>query len=83
MSTITTFETAKIGDKVYSPTYGWGEIEYIEDLFSRRPIYVRFFNNDVHSYYTLKGCYCPDLIQSLFWNKVVIKAPTKPKATEL
>jgi hypothetical protein len=73
----TTFENAEDGDMVYSTTFGWGTIEYI-DLSMRRPIYVRFFHNDNSSYYTLKGYYSDLPIQSLFWDEVTIVAPTKP-----
>jgi hypothetical protein len=77
MST-TTFETAKIGNKVFSHTFGWGEIECI-DLRSFFPIEVRFHESGVYETYTLEGyCYDDLPIQSLFWDKAEIKAPTKP-----
>jgi hypothetical protein len=74
---MTTFENAKEGDMVYSPTFGWGEIECI-DLFSRRPIHVRFFHDNNSSLYTLNGYYSDLPIQSLFWDEVSIEAPKKP-----
>jgi hypothetical protein len=78
MST-TTFEDAKISDKVYSVAFGWGEI-ICTDGFEHYPIGVRFQNVviDTH-YFTLDGCYYTDNpIQSLFWDEVHIKAPVKP-----
>jgi hypothetical protein len=77
MST-TTFETAKIGDKVFSHTFGWGEVECI-DSRSFFPVEVRFYESGVYETFTLKG-YCYDNLptQSLFWNEVDIEAPIKP-----
>jgi hypothetical protein len=75
----TTFEDAKVGDKVYSVAFGWGEV-VCTDGFEHYPIGVRFQSAviDTH-YFTLGGCYYTDNpIQSLFWNEVHIKAPVKP-----
>jgi hypothetical protein len=78
MST-TTFENAKIGDRVYSPTFGWGKIEHT-NRNTRHPIQVRFFHDNYFSGYTIEGYYYIDLpVQSLFWDEVTIEAPTKPK----
>jgi hypothetical protein len=79
----TTFETAKIGDRVYSHTFGWGSIECIdpESLF---PIEVRFPNFGVYETFTLKGyCYDSLPVQSLFWDEVAIEAPVKPVSTKI
>jgi hypothetical protein len=74
----TTFKNVKIGDRVYSPTFGWGVIEHTT-LSGEYPIYVRFFHDSNPTGYTLEGYYYFDLpIQSLFWDKIVIEAPSKP-----
>jgi hypothetical protein len=76
---ITTFEDAQVGDKVYSVAFGWGEV-ICTDGFEHYPLGVQFKNNviDTH-YFTLDGCYYTDNpIQSLFWDEVHIKAPVKP-----
>jgi hypothetical protein len=79
----TTFENAKIGDKVYSPTFGWGEIEFIDMDATNYPICVLFLHDNTSTGYTLEGYHYHDLqIQSLFWNKVDIEAPVKPVATK-
>jgi hypothetical protein len=78
----TTFESAKVGDEVFSPTFGWGVIEAI-DLSSGRPIRVHFFIFGDTNYYSLKGWYTDLPIQSLFWGEVVIDAPVKPVATKV
>jgi hypothetical protein len=79
----TTFEDAKIGDKVYSPTFGWGEITYINksEIFRDYPICVQFNKKYGEDYeFTLEGYYYKDVqIQSLFWDEVTIEAPSKPK----
>jgi hypothetical protein len=74
----TTFEDAKIGDRVWSPTFGWGEIECL-GRNNYHPIRVRFFHDRDNIGYTFKGHYYIDLpIQSLFWDEVAIVAPAKP-----
>jgi hypothetical protein len=75
----TTFENAKVGDKVYSPTFGWGEIIDTSN-FKHYPLGVRFLNNDIDThYFTLEGYYHMETpIQSLFWGEVAIEAPKKP-----
>jgi hypothetical protein len=83
MST-TTFEDAEVGDKIYSVAFGWGEV-IRTDGFEHYPLGVRFQNVviDTH-YFTLDGCYYKDNpIQSLFWDKVDIKAPKKPIRTKV
>jgi hypothetical protein len=76
--TTTTFENAKIGDKVFSHTFGWGEVECL-DPQSFFPIEVRFSDSGVYEKFTFEGyCYDSVPVQSLFWNYVHIEAPTKP-----
>lgn len=73
----TTFETAKIGDKVWCITSGWGEI-HDTGWSDRYPISVEFPDGEFRSY-TLGGLYTEyDKTQSLFWGEVVIEAPAKP-----
>jgi hypothetical protein len=79
----TTFETAKIGDKVYSTTFGWGEIERI-GTGNNHPINVRFAHDNSVSSFTVEGYYRADLPrQSLFWGEVSIEAPPKPVPTRM
>jgi hypothetical protein len=74
----TTFQTAKVGDRVYSPTFGWGEITSITPM-SIHPIKVYFSWYNVPESFTIEGYYYADLpLQSLFWDEVHIKAPVKP-----
>jgi hypothetical protein len=79
----TTFENAKVGDKVFSPTFGWGEIDHI-NMFSKHPINVRFFHDNASSGYTFEGYFYIDLpIQSLFWDRVDIEASVKPVGVKI
>jgi hypothetical protein len=79
--TSTTFEKAKIGDRVYSHTFGWGVIDdIIED--DDYPIHVLFDDNC--DYFTMKGFYYKDKpVQCLFWNECTIEAPIKPKPMKI
>lgn len=73
----TTFETAKVGDKVWCMMSGWGEIRGI-DSSKDYPIAVYFAGDDFKTY-TVDGLYEADnLNRTLFWDEVVIDAPVKP-----
>lgn len=73
----TTFETAKVGDKVWCVRRGWGVIRDVVGgvLF---PIHVVFPNKKFSSY-TLDGLVnFGDTYQTLFWDEIAIEAPAKP-----
>jgi hypothetical protein len=75
----TTFESAKVGDRVYSIPFGWGEIREIS-ADSQNVYYIHvYFDSRGYEHYTLDG-YFHNIthIQSLFWDEVDIEAPTKP-----
>lgn len=73
----TTFENAKVGDKVWCMRSGWGEIRET-DWSSRCPIYV-VFSRDEFKTYTADGLYdTDDKLQTLFWDEIKFEAPTKP-----
>lgn len=62
----TTFETAKVGDRVLCIRHGWGEIHGI-DSTKPYPIAVCFADNELRTY-TVDGFFSrEDLNQSLFW----------------
>jgi hypothetical protein len=68
---------------VFSPTFGWGEIEHIS-LSSQHPIHVRFLHANDSVCYTSEGYYYYDLpIQSLFWGRVDIEAPVTVKSLSM
>jgi hypothetical protein len=82
--TTTTFENAKVGDKVYSVAFGWGEV-ICTDGFEHYPLEVRFQNVDIDThYFTLEGYYYADNpIQSLFWTEMRVVPLIKSTATKI
>ena len=73
----TTFETAKVGDRVWSIERGWGVIQSL-DGGETYPIIVEFQNERSLSY-TLGGKrLITHELQTLFWDEVEIEAPQKP-----
>lgn len=82
----TTFETAKVGDRVWCMRRGWGEVREVKECGGERwggdtnrfPIDVRFPSGECETY-TLGGlCDDDDISQTLFWDEIVIEAPVKP-----
>jgi hypothetical protein len=74
----TTFENAKVGDRVYSLVYGFGKIRSIgED--DDYPIEVDF-DKGISQTFQLSGKYFHnDENALLFWDKPTIIAPEQPK----
>ena len=73
-----TFTDAKVGDRVWSLTEGWGTI--IERLLFRTeyPLTVEFENGELKTY-TLWGLLqIDDLNPTLFWDEVKFEIPVKP-----
>lgn len=73
----TTFETAKVGDRVWSIRSGWGKISGIDDT-ADYPLTIKYdsigYDTFTFEGYSLKT----HAVQSLFWDEVVIEAPEKP-----
>ena len=86
MNTETTFENAKIGDRVFAIPFGWGKVIDVNKSYTF-PITVLFENYQVFSY-LYNGCECvynnqgfilhPPM-QVLFWDEVKIVIPSNPK----
>jgi hypothetical protein len=77
----TIFETAKVGDRVFSHTFGWGTICVI-DKDNNYPIQVLFAS--CSESFTPEGFYYKDNpIQSLFWDECTIEVPAKPLPIKL
>lgn len=69
------FNNAKVGDKVWSPEYGWGTIFEITDGLTY-DIHVNFEKWKKKASYTKSGYYSISYVSpSLFWNEV--KLPTE------
>ena len=74
---ITTFETSEVGDRVWSITKGWGEINRI-DKRSEYPLYVKY-DSTGYDTFTFGGYLLASYVmRSLFWDEVKIEAPHKP-----
>ena len=72
----TTFENAKVGDRVWSPLFGWGKItDKCGDSIDVKPIsgigLFSFFTNGMY--------FANGVQQTLFWSEVNITAPERPK----
>lgn len=73
----TTFETAKIGDRVWCIEEGWGVVDGIDE-HTEYPLRVSF-PNEGYKMYTLGGIYGDDYkVQTLFWGEVEFEVPKKP-----
>jgi hypothetical protein len=71
------FSNAKVGDKVWDFTYGWGKI-YNIDLNSDYPIKVERLN-EMDESYTFDGKLGDEEAPTLFWDEIKYEIPTKPK----
>ena len=70
---MTTFEDAKVGDKVYHYRYGWSTITNIKKE-SYYPIIIDYDFSFTYEGFTDKS----DKNRTLFWDEVVITPPPKP-----
>ena len=74
----TTFETAKVGDRVYSLLHGRGVIEENNPCASHYHIRAKFDKSSL--LFTVDGKYqAQDPDRCLFWDKPTITAPAKPE----
>ena len=70
---MTTFETAKVGDKVFHYRYGWSTITNIREE-SNYPITIDYDFSFTYAGFADKS----DKNRTLFWDEVVITHPEKP-----
>ena len=70
---ITTFEDAKVGDRVFHYKYGWSTITNIKKE-SDYPIIIDYDFSFSYEGFTDKS----DKNRTLFWDEVVITPPEKP-----
>jgi hypothetical protein len=77
----TTFENARIGDRVWDFIHGFGEIEHIESK-SEFPLKIRFVSGSGYTF-TLKGQNLLGIPQTLFWDEIKFEAPTQSQSTKL
>lgn len=75
---ITTFEKAKVGDRVFSSVYGWGTIDDT-NCNNNYPIHVNF-GSHYHDTYTFEGYNDKKLpYRTLFWDEIKFEIPEMPK----
>jgi hypothetical protein len=77
----TTFENARSGDEVWSPTFGWGVISSISTK-DTRPICVEFKCGNFLTF-TIEGKYFNDTPQILFWDEIKFEIPVQPPRMKL
>ena len=70
---MTTFEDAKVGDKVYHYKYGWSTITNIKKE-NNYPIIIDYDFSFTYEGFADKS----DKNRTLFWDEVVITTPEKP-----
>lgn len=71
------FKDAKVGDRVWSQTQGWGKI--VEFKTSGAYPIIVIFDNEINISYTLEGkISLHDLHPSLFWGEIKFDIPPKP-----
>ena len=79
MSTETTFENAKIGDRVWCMLCGWGKVESIGT--EPYPIEV-CFDSGRFELYAYNGRLIEKYNQSLFWDEIKFQVPPRPAKKE-
>ena len=70
---MTTFEDAKVGDRVFHYRYGWSTITNIREE-SNYPIIIDYDFSFTYEGFTDKS----DKNRTLFWDEIVITPPEKP-----
>ena len=70
------FSNAKIGDKLWSFRYGWGEV--FDIIYNTQyPINIRF-GRGTCTYTTLGKSYAGDLLPDLYYDEIKFEIPKKP-----
>ena len=80
MSKETTFENARVGDRVWDAHYGWGKIT--GHRFNGDPSLQVEFNSPLRwgcIRYNFEGVPSGGCSPSLFWDEVKFEAPVRPK----
>jgi hypothetical protein len=73
MKTTKPFENAKVGDKVFSTVFGWGEIIGLDE--GRTYSICACFENEACRWYTVDGYFDKfKPTRSLFWEEVNVES---------
>ena len=78
----TTFENARVGDKVWHIIRGWGAVESIDER-SAYPILVGFDDRRVGCFTFSGKALMVDLKPSLFWDEIKFEVPVQPPRIKL
>lgn len=73
------FAEAKIGDRVWSISFGWGEITNINTNIANYPLKVDFVNGAPQTYAIDGRFYKSDQNPTLFWDEIKFEIPKRPK----
>lgn len=76
----TTFENAKVGDRVWDAHYGWGKIIKIR-IEDDHPIQLEFKSSlsCVYVWYNFEGIPYSGYFRTLFWDEIKFEAPPRPR----
>jgi hypothetical protein len=77
----TTFENARIGDRVWDILRGWGEVSSVTN--DGYYTIAAEFGNGQESTYTVDGREYEDTPQTLFWDEIKFEAPVQPPRRKL
>lgn len=79
----TTFEYAKVGDKVWDFNYGWGTVRGTLTTHKSRT-YIEVVFTSCEEYYTPDGvCSSISGTPTLFWDEIKFKVPKRPVRVKL
>ena len=75
----TDFRNAKVGDRVWEITEGWGKITEIIGQDEGKTLAVKFDGGGEDEYWDDGKHYATDINPSLFWDEIKITPPPRPK----
>ena len=78
MNNKVTFSDAKVGDRVWSITNGWGVVKDRRTPYYHYPLNVKFEDGSCRLYTLWGRLHIEDQNPTLFWDEFVINAPAKP-----
>lgn len=76
----TTFENARVGDRLWSSEYGWGKVIEILDISHLKVYFDECTSlNQDSAFYSVLGIRNAGNYRTLFWDEVKFEAPPRPK----
>jgi len=74
----TTFENARVGDRVWSSVFGWGSVRSFGGD-EKYPVQVRFKSGNSDISYMVSGQRDDYELRTLYWDELCIDPPERPK----